>query len=147
MCARLLPASFLPALLLPALLLPWLAVTACGSAGEPVAEIAVAPAELELQLGAFVELSLRIIPLVDLEPGVVPQVFLHLIDEPGSVLRTFDHALPAGFLSGREIAYRVRVHQSAVAEPLAPGLYTLTAGLHDGKGGRFRLRSARPEVA
>ena len=105
MRARLLPASFLPALLLPALLLPWLAVTACGSAGEPVAEIAVAPAELELQLGAFVELSLRIIPLVDLEPGVVPQVFLHLIDEPGSVLRTFDHALPAGFQSGREIAY------------------------------------------
>ena len=147
MRARVLSAVLLPALHLSVLFLPVLAFTACRRAGEPVAELAVAPAELELQLGAFVELSLRIIPLVDLEPGVVPQVFLHLVDEPGSVLRTFDHVLPAGFLPGREIAYRVRVHQSAVAEPLAPGLYTLTAGLHDGKGGRFRLRSARPEVA
>ena len=147
MRARVLSAVLLPALHLSVLFLPVLAFTACRRAGEPVAELAVAPAELELQLGAFVELSLRIIPLVDLEPGVVPQVFLHLVDEPGSVLRTFDHVLPAGFLPGREIAYRVRVHQSAVAEPLAPGLYTLTAGLHDGKGGRFRLRSASPEVA
>jgi hypothetical protein len=147
MRARFHSAVLLPALHLSILLLPVLAFTACRRAGEPVAELAVAPAELELQLGTFVELSLRIIPLVDLEPGVVPQVFLHLVDEPGSVLRTFDHALPAGFLPGREIAYRVRVHQSAVAEPLAPGVYTLTAGLHDGKGGRFRLRSASPEVA
>jgi hypothetical protein len=147
MRARFLSAVLLPALHLSVFFLPGLAFTACRRAAEPVAELAVAPAELELQLGAFVELSLRIIPLADLEPGVVPQVFLHLVDEPGSVLRTFDHVLPAGFLPGREIAYRVRVHQSAVAEPLAPGLYTLTAGLHDGKGGRFRLRSASPEIA
>ena len=120
MRARFLSAVLLPALHLCVLVLRGLAFTACRRAGEPMAELAVAPAEFELQLGAFVELSLRIIPLADLEPGVVPQVFLHLIDEPGSVLRTFDHALPAGFLSGREIAYRVRVHQSAVADATSP---------------------------
>lgn len=135
------------AFLLAVVVLPCLALAACRGAGEPVAELAVAPAEIGLQLGSFVELALRITPLADLPPGVVPQVFLHLIDEPGSVLRTFDHPLPGEFRRGREIAYRVRIHQSAIAEPLAPGLYTLTAGLHDGAGGRFRLRSASPEIA
>ncbi len=135
------------AFLLAAIVLPCLALAACRGAGEPVAELEVAPAEIGLQLGSFVELSLRITPLADLPSGVVPQVFLHLIDEPGSVLRTFDHTLPGEFRRGREIAYRVRIHQSAIAEPLAAGLYTLTAGLHDGAGGRFRLLSASPEVA
>ncbi len=112
-----------------------------------MAELAVEPETIELQLGSFAELSLVVHPLVDLQPGVVPQVFLHLVDEPGSVLLTFDHALPGEFRSGREIAYKVRIYQSALAEPLAPGLYTLTAGLHDGAGGRFRLRSSSPEIS
>ena len=128
-------------------LVPCLALAACRGAGEPVAELTAAPAVLELQLGSFAELALRVVPLTDLEPGVVPQVFLHLVDEPGSVLRTFDHRLPGEFRNGQEIAYRVRIHQSAVAEPLAPGRYTLTAGLHDGAGGRFPLRGAGAEVA
>jgi hypothetical protein len=119
----------------------------CRGAGEPVAELAVGPAEVELALGSYVELALRVMPLADLPPGTVPQVFLHLVDEPGSVLRTFDHPLPGEFRRGREIAYKVRLHQSAVAEPLAPGLYTLTAGLHNGTGGRFALQGAYPEIA
>ncbi|MEO8198222.1 MAG: hypothetical protein ABI689_16005 [Thermoanaerobaculia bacterium] len=133
--------------LLANLALSCLGLAACRGATEPVAELAVSPAEIELQLGSFVELTVRIMPLADLEPGAVPLVFLHLIDEPGSVLRTFDHTLPGEFRRGREIAYSVRIHQSAVAEPLAPGLYTLTAGLLDGAGGRFRLLGAYPEVA
>lgn len=112
-----------------------------------MAEIAVSPAELDLPLATFVELAVRIMPLADLESGAVPRVFLHLVDEPGSVLRTFDHPLPGEFRRGREIVYKVRIHQSAIAEPLAPGLYTLTAGLHDVARGRFRLRSSYPEVA
>ncbi len=135
------------ALLRSLLLLPCLALSACRGAGEPVAELTVTPASLELELGSFVELGLRIVPLTDLEAGVAPQVFLHLVDEPGSVLRTFDHRLPGEFRKGQEIAYRVRIHQSAVAEPLAPGRYTLTAGLHDGAGGRFPLQGASVEVA
>ncbi len=129
------------------LLAPCLVLAACRGASEPVAELVVVPEEIELQLGSFVELSLVVRPLVDLQPGVVPQVFVHLVEEPGSVLLTFDHALPGAFRHGQEIAYRVRVYQSALAEALAPGLYTLTAGLHDGAGGRFRLRSAYPEVS
>ena len=105
------------------------------------------PPRSGLQLGSFAELSLRITPLADLAPGVVPQVFLHLVDEPGSVLRTFDHTLPGEFRHGREIAYRVRIHQSAIAEPLAAGRLHADGGLYDGAGGRFRLRSASPEVA
>lgn len=130
-----------------ALVVPCLALAACRGVGEPVAELTAAPAALELQLGSFVELALRVVPLSDLEAGVVPQIFLHLVDEPGSVLRTFDHRLPGEFRKGQEIAYRVRIHQSAVAEPLAPGRYTLTAGLHDGAGGRFPLRGAGVELA
>lgn len=132
---------------LAALLLPALALAGCRTAGNPVAELTVAPAAIELQMGSFVELALTVRPLVDLAPGAVPQVFLHLVDEPGSVLLTFDHALPGEFHRGQEIVYKVRVYQSALAEPLAPGHYTLTAGLHDGKGGRFPLRSASPEIS
>jgi hypothetical protein len=134
------------ALLLPGLV-ALLALAGCRGTSEPVAELAVAPEEIELQLGTFAELTLTLRPLVDLPPGVVPQVFVHLVDEPGSVLLTFDHRLPGEFRSGRELADKLRVFQSALAEPLAPGLYTLTAGLHDGRGGRFPLRSAKPEVA
>lgn len=122
-------------------------LAACRGAGEPAAEIAVSPTEVELELGSFVELDLRFMPLADLDARTPPQVFVHLVDEPGSVLRTFDHRLPGAFRRGKEIAYRIRIHQSAIAEPLAPGTYTLTAGLHDGAGGRFRLRGASPEVA
>jgi hypothetical protein len=128
-------------------LLPGIVLAGCRGTGEPVAELAASPGELELQLGAYVELALRIMPLADLAAGVEPRVFVHLIDEPGSVLRTFDHSLPAPFRSGQEIVYKVRIYQSAVAEPLAPGLYTLTAGLHDGSGGRFPLRTAAVEIA
>ena len=135
------------AFLLAGLAVSGLAFASCRGAAEPVAELAVSPAEIDLQLGSFVDLAVRIMPLADLASGAVPQVFLHLVDEPGSVLRTFDHPLPGEFRRGREIVYRVRVYQSAVAEPLAPGLYTMTAGLHDGAGGRFRLRGAYPEVA
>ncbi|MEO7795035.1 MAG: hypothetical protein ABIV06_09705 [Thermoanaerobaculia bacterium] len=130
-----------------ALILPWLLLHGCRGAGEPVAELAVAPAELQLELGSFVDLEVRIMPLVDFAAGAVPRVFLHLVDEPGSVLRTFDHAPPGEFRQGHEIAYKVRIYQSAVSEPLSPGLYTLTAGLHAGAGGRFRLRGPSPEVA
>jgi hypothetical protein len=119
----------------------------CRGASEPVAELRVAPEEMELQLGSFVVLSITLRPLLDLPAGVVPQVFLHLVDEPGSVLLTFDHALRGEFRRGRELTYEVRVYQSALAEPLPPGLYTLTAGLHDGQGGRFRLQTESPAVA
>ena len=67
-----------------AVLAPWLVLAACRGTSDPVAELTVAPEELELQLGSFVELSIVVRPLVDLPPGVVPQVFLHIVDEPGS---------------------------------------------------------------
>jgi len=128
-------------------LAPWLALSACRGRSEPVADLSVAPGEIELQVGSFAELAMVVRPLAELQPGVVPKVFLHLVDEPGSVLLTFDHSLPGEFRPGREIAYKVRLYQSALADPLAPGLYTLSAGLHDGEGGRFRLRSASPEIS
>lgn len=123
------------------------AAVGCGKPGEPVAELVVSPSEIELQSGTFVELSLRVLPRADLGRGVSPTVFLHLVDEPGSVLRTFDHRLPGEFRRGHELTYRVRIYQSALAEPLAPGTYTLTAGLHDGVSQRYPLHGAFPEVA
>ena len=61
-------------LLLANLALSCLGLAACRGATEPVAELAVSPAEVELQLGSFVELTVRIMPLADLEPGAVPRV-------------------------------------------------------------------------
>ncbi|MEO8275607.1 MAG: hypothetical protein ABI639_05265 [Thermoanaerobaculia bacterium] len=122
-------------------------LSGCRGATEPVAELATSPPELLLEFGSFVELGVEIHPLVDLPSGVVPQVFLHLIEEPGSVLLTFDHALPVPFEVGKEIDFKVRVYQSAIAEPLAPGVYTLSAGLYSGQNGRFPLRTGSPEIA
>jgi hypothetical protein len=75
-----------------------------------------------------------------------PIVFLHLLDEPGSVVRTFDHALPGAWLPGQPVRYRHRLLQSALADPLPAGRYLLSLGLYDRDLGRFALGGAVEEI-
>lgn len=132
-------------LLLPALLL---AVIACRPAQPPLAELAVTPGRLDLAWPEFAEVELTIEPLAALPAGDgAPIVFLHLLDEPGSVVRTFDHPLPQPWRVGRPITYRVRVFQSALGEPLAAGEYLLSAGLYRPGQERFPLRTAGEPVS
>lgn len=129
------------------LLLPALLGLACSRSPEAVATIKVTPAELRLPFPGFATLSVELTPLVALPPGLEPQLFLHLLDEPGSVIRTFDLPVPGEWVVGRAILFPARIHQSALADPLESGVYLLTAGLYARDGGRFALESAGPTIA
>ena len=66
-------------------------------------------------------------------------MFVHLLDEPGSVVRTFDYSWPGGWQTGSRVDQRVILHQSAFGPPLEPGTYALTLGLYDSAGRRWPL--------
>jgi hypothetical protein len=123
------------------------AVAGCARTPPTVATLRVTPAEVELPFPAFETLTVEVTPQRELPPGAEPQLFLHLIDEPGSVLRTFDMPLPGAWLLGRTYSFPARLYQSALADPLESGTYQLTAGLYDPKGERFALETEAKRVA
>lgn len=121
---------------------------ACKPTPAPVARLEVRPAQLELAWPRYAELEFELEPTAALPPGVErPILFVHLLDEPGSVVRTFDHELPAAWKPGVTIRYRRRLFQSALASPIPAGRYLLSVGLYDLERGRFALAAAGPEVA
>lgn len=122
--------------------------TACRETKPPVAELDAKPNRLDLAWPEYTEIELSFEPLADLPAGAgTPIVFLHLLDEPGSVVRTFDHPLPQPWRVGKRIDYRVRISQSALGEPLEAGEYLLSAGLYRPEVGRFPLRTAGESVS
>lgn len=131
-----------------ALALLGLAVAGCRESRAPVAGFEARPARVDLPWPEFREIELAFEPIAELPPGAAPPiVFLHLLDEPGSVVRTFDHPLPGTWKPGAPLRYRVRLYQSALAEPLPAGEYLLSAGLYRPGDDRFALRTAAEEVA
>jgi len=130
-----------------------LAVVAVGWAGchrgpAPVGGLSTQSAQLTLAWPTYEEIGVDLEPGKELPPGAArPTVFLHLLDEPGSVERTFDHVLPEDWKPGQPIHYRARIYQSALAEPLAPGRYILSMGLYDAYLGRYSLVTAGKEIA
>ncbi|MCB9378579.1 MAG: hypothetical protein H6511_07425 [Holophagales bacterium] len=125
-----------------------LAGGACRAPSPAVARLDARPAHLRLGFGEAAEVELAFEPLAALPRDARgPTVFLHLLDESGLVVRTFDHPLPGDWRPGEEIRYRVRIHQSALADPLEPGIYTLAAGLYDRDDGRYALETLGGEVA
>jgi hypothetical protein len=125
-----------------------LALPACGPRSEPVAALAASPRSLRLAWPESAEVELALTPRAELPSGVDrPIVFVHLLDEPGSVVRTFDHELPGAWRRGGELRYRLRLFQSALAPPLAAGSYLLSIGLYDPELGRFALATRAEEVA
>ena len=119
----------------------------CSKEAEPLARLEVGSGELELGFPEFTSFRFVLEPLRPLPEGVEPQFFLHLLDEPGSVLRTFDQPLAAKWEVGVRIERTVRLAQSALAEPLAAGTYLLTAGLYDPANERYPLATPAREVA
>ena len=123
------------------------AAAGCRSQTRPVARLESHPAHLRLGYPEFAEVEIAFAPVAALPQGAsAPIVFLHLIEAPDTVLRTFDHPLPGHWQVGGEIRYKVRVHQSALAEPLEPGTYTLVVGLYDRDLGRYALETADEEL-
>ena len=118
-----------------------LALTAgCGGEPAPVAVVEVDSSEIDLVHGRFVSLNLswRMQEPLAGRSGQL-HVFVHLLDEPGSVVRTFDYRWPGSWQPGSRAEHRVTVHQSATGPPLDPGTYALTLGIYDGDGRRWPL--------
>ena len=122
-------------------LIPSLALVGCEPSDPPVASLQVEPDELRLPFPGIVDLELSWRMEAPLE-GLIgqPLVFVHLIDEQGEVLRTFDHPLDFEWQPGQSQQYVTRLYQSALAPPLDPGTYSLTLGLYDSTGRRWPLR-------
>ena len=122
---------------------------ACG-APEPVGELRLEPAPtqpIELPYPRFVPLRLAWTPSAELAglDGTL-YVFVHLLDEPGNVLRTFDHPFPQPWRPGEPVTYELRLYQSALGAALPAGDYPLSLGLYDGQGHRWPLVTAGKEV-
>lgn len=121
-------------------LVPLLAQVACKPSETPVASLRVEPSQLQLAFPGVVELELSWemdLPLDGIQGE--PLVFVHLIDEQGDVLRTFDHRLDFAWQPGQTRQYVIPLYQSALAPPLEPGTYGLTIGLYDSAGRRWPL--------
>ncbi len=117
------------------------------SSDAPVARLEVSPPVVQLPHGHVRTLTLAWTPTEDLygREGD-PLVFVHLLERPGHVLRTFDHPFPQRWHPGTPVRYEVPLHQSALAPALPPGRYRLTAGLYQARGGRWPLETAGEEV-
>jgi hypothetical protein len=119
----------------------------CHRRTAPVARLLVEPSTLVL--GYPQARTLDLSWTIDAPLGVTggnPTVFVHLLDEPGSVLRTFDHPLPGAWRPGSSFVDTVRIYQSALAQPLRPGRYQLSVGLYDQEGRRWPLAAPGPEL-
>ncbi len=135
-----------PPLLLGAVALAALLLAPLGCGGgeaEPVAHLALEPGEVDLPYGSFTDLELSWTPRAEL--GDVTghlRVFAHLLDAEGRLSRTFDEDVPGVWQVGEAERTPLRIYQSLMAPPLAPGDYTLTAGLYDDSGRRWPLETA-----
>lgn len=125
------------------------AVAGCHKeAPVPVGRVEVSPKSLRLGLGEIRPLSITwtpTAPLKDLKGS--PMVFVHLVDDAGEVLRTFDHPLPKPWTPGTPIVDSFNVYQSGIAEPLPAGSFRLTVGLFDTAGHRWALDGLGPSIA
>ncbi len=118
----------------------------CGEPPTPVGSLRVEPAEVALGFPRYTAIDIHLEPTADLEGGASPYVMVHVLDDSGTVVRTFDHPLPFDWRVGRSETYSIDLYQSALAPPLEPGAYRLTMGLFDPNSGRWALETAGEEV-
>jgi hypothetical protein len=111
----------------------------CARSSEPAGKLSVEPKEVRLGYPLSIALSLSWEPARALDKlGGHPLVFIHLLDReerPRTLLRTYDYPLAKAWRPGQALHDVIDVYQSALADPLPPGHYLLTAGLYDSGGG------------
>lgn len=111
----------------------------CGRSSQPAGTLAVAPASVRLGYPQSVPARLDWKPAraLDRQKGR-PLVFVHLFDrekKPRNLLRTYDYPLAKPWRAGQPLSDEIDLYQSALAQPLPPGRYVLSAGLYDSAGG------------
>jgi hypothetical protein len=136
------------AVLAPALVLALLCGGCGGDEADPVADLTASPSTVELPYGTYRDLTLEWSTHAEFD-GLegAPRLFLHLLDDEGELVRTFDQDFPGAWRAGREASQEARIYQSLLAPPLPPGTYTLTAGLYDAAGNRWALGGLGGPVA
>lgn len=119
----------------------------CGR-GTPVASLRTSPPAIRLGYPETALLHFDWSPSVALEKSAgTPTVFVHVLDDKGAVRRTFDHPFPQVWSGGKPVSYDIELYQSALAAPLPPGTYVLSAGLYDPSSGRrWGLTAAGTEL-
>ena len=132
--------------LAPGLLATLLASVACAPTRDPVASVSVSPTSLTLRYSEVRLVDFEFEILQPWREGPLPRVFVHLYDEPGNVLRTFDHPFPGDWVPGRRVRRELKLHQSALGPPLRAGRYSLSVGLYDAEGRRWPLAAAGREI-
>lgn len=71
--------------------------------------------------------------LAPLENRGRPVVFVHLLDRPAHVVRTFDHVFSGQWTPGGRHQQKVDICQPVLAPPLVEGSYLLSVGMYDSK--------------
>ncbi len=121
------------------------ALASCAAREAAVASLTVRPTAAELPYPGLVRLELTVQMIESLGVAGRPLVFVHLLDGPGNVVRTFDHEFPQEWRPGSEARYEVVLQQSALAPPLPAGEYQVTLGLYrDAR--RWPVTAAGPET-
>lgn len=118
--------------LLSAVMAAAVSAAGCSRKVEPVGSLTITPTVIQLGYPHDVPVRLEWQPRAPLDKkhGNV-NVFVHLLERPGKVLRTFDHRFPGEWKSGQPRDYEIDIFQSALGEALPPGRYLLTFGLYD----------------
>lgn len=125
------------------------AAAACRKeAPAPVGQLEASPKTVSLGQGEIKYLQLKWTPTAPLA-GITgaPTVFVHLLDDAGEVVRTFDHPLPQPWTVGTPISYTLPLYQSGIAQPLPPGDYRLSVGLFDQANKRWDLAGLGEPIA
>ena len=124
------------------------AAAGCREKAEPVAALSVEPKDVNLPAGRAAGWKLTWNPKAPLDNVQgKPRVFVHLLASGRNLVRTFDHPLPKEWTPFEAQSYEIDFYQSAIAEPLPPGAYEVTAGLYDVVSGeRWALQTEGDEV-
>ncbi len=111
-----------------------------GPPPEPVAELRLEEAEWRLPYPEWRTLTFVWTPRQEL-PAPSVWCFVHLKNEAGEVVRTFDHEVRGDWQLGEELRYELTLFQSILAPGLAPGAYRVELGLYDpASGDRWPLQ-------
>jgi hypothetical protein len=129
--------------------LPLIAITALGlsACGKPVpvAQVEVNPRQTQLPFSQVQTVHLTWTPSASIGDEK-PTVFVHLLGPGQKVVRTFDHPFPERWREGAPVSYDLKIYQSAMAQPLAPGKYQVTLGLYGKNGKRWPLNGLGDSV-
>jgi hypothetical protein len=106
-------------------------VVACARS-RPVGSLSVQPTTVNLAYPFAASVAVLLTPSAELgRIEGTPVVFVHVLDGGRKLLRTFDHPPPEAWTPGRVQRYELELYQSAIGEPLPPGVYEVTGGLYD----------------